>query len=121
MTLVSAVREAMLGKPEQIQQDTRRATFFFPEAFVGFDGHFPDNPMLPGIAQIIAATLTVHPEGPSRMRQIKRAKFVSIIRPRETMTVEARYCEVEDGTLVTAACSTDNGVCAQLKLVLTLS
>jgi len=121
MTLVSAVRKAMLGKPKQIQQDTRRAAFFFPETFVGFNGHFPNNPMLPGIAQIIAATLTVHPEGSSRMRQIRRAKFVSIIRPKETMTVEARYCEVEDGTLVTAECSTDNGVCAQLKLVLTLS
>jgi 3-hydroxyacyl-[acyl-carrier-protein] dehydratase len=121
MTLVSAVREAMLGTPEQIRQDTRRAAFFFPEAFVGFDGHFPNNPMLPGIAQIIAAALAVHPEGSSRIRQIRRAKFVSIVRPGETMTVEARYCEVEDGTLVTAECSTDNGVCAQLKLVLTLA
>ena len=121
MTLVSAVRKAMLGNPEQIQPDTWRAAFFFPEAFVGFDGHFPNNPMLPGIAQIIAAALVVHPEGSSRIRQIRRAKFVSIVRPEETMTVEARYCEVEDGALVTAECSTDNGVCAQVKLVLALA
>ena len=121
MTLVSAVREAMLAQPEQIQQDIRKAAFFFPETFVGFDGHFPNNPMLPGIAQIIAATLVVHPEGSSRIRQIKRAKFVSIVRPGETMTVEAHYRGVEGGALVTAECSTDNGVCAQLKLVLALS
>ena len=121
MTLVTAVREAMLGKPEQIRQDTRRAAFFFPESFAGFDGHFPDDPMLPGIAQILAAALTVHPKGSSRLRRIRRAKFVAIIRPGATMTVEARYSEAEEGTLVTAECSTDNGVCAQLKLVLALS
>ena len=121
MTLTSAVRKAMLDKPEPIQPDVRRAAFLFSETFAGFDGHFPNNPMLPGIAQIIAAALTVHPDGPSRIRQIVRCKFVSIVRPGETMTVKARFSEAEEGILVAAECSTNNGVCAQIKLVLTVS
>ena len=121
MTLASAVREALLDKPEQMQPDVRKAAFFFPESFAGFDGHFPDNPILPGIAQIMAAALTVHPDGPSRIRQIIRSKFISIVRPGETMTVKARLSESKEGALVTAECSTNNGVCAHIRLVLTFS
>jgi len=121
MTLTSAVREAMLGKPEQVQPDVRKAAFFFSENFAGFDGHFLNNPILPGIAQIMAVALTVHPDGPSRIRKIIRCKFVSIVRTGETMTVEARCIEAEEGALVTAECSTDKGICAHIKLELTFS
>lgn len=118
MTLSAAVQNAMLGTPEQTEPDVRKAAFFFPETFAGFDGHFPGNPMLPGIAQIMSAALTAHPDGPSRICQVRRTKFVSMVRPGDTMTVEARMRDVAEGVLVTAECSTDNGVCAAIKLVL---
>ena len=121
MTLTTAVREAMQGKPEQIQPGVNKAEFVFSETFAGFAGHFSNNPILPGIAQIIAAALTAHPDGPSHIRQIRGSKFVSLVRPGEIMTVEARFSEAEGNTLVNAECYTNNGVCAKIKLVLTLS
>jgi len=121
MMLTLAVREAMLSKPEQIQPEVRKAAFIFSESFAGFDGHFPNNPILPGVAQIMAVALTVHPDGPSRIRQIRRSKFVSLVKPGETMTVHARLSETAEGVLVTAECSANNGICAQIKLVLDLS
>ena len=120
MTLTAAIREAMQGRPEQIQPGVRKAEFIFSDTFAGFDGHFPNNPILPGIAQIIAAALTTHPDGPSHIRQIKAGKFISLVRPGETMAVEARFSEAGGNTLVNAECSTNNGVCAKIKLVLAL-
>ena len=124
MSLSSAVRGALARGPEDVAPDTREAEFVFTEDFAGFDGHFPGDPMLPGIAQIMAVALTVQPGGTAhtggtaRLRQIRRTKFVSMVRPGDAMRVRAQYRAIDEGLLVTAECATENGVCAQIKVVL---
>ena len=54
-----------------------------------FSGHFPGEPILPGIAQIAMAFEAVkHIDGRDiRIRGVKKVRFKQIIRPNEKLTV----------------------------------
>lgn len=54
-----------------------RASFTFGPDFIGFQGHFPGRPILPGVCEVQAALLLVeaHLQRPVRLRQIERARF----------------------------------------------
>lgn len=74
------------------------ATIVFDEGFSGFKGHFPEQPILPGVCQI-ALVLTMA----ERMRGVRQslievvnAKFVSMVKPGQQLTVE---CSLTDGLL----------------------
>lgn len=67
--------------------------FTFPSSFMGFDGHFPGRPILPGMVQIMAATLVAGGGGPLTLEKISRAKFSRIVEPGETIRVEADLSE----------------------------
>lgn len=64
----------------QVSEDgsTLSALLGFDRSFVGFDGHFPDNPVLPGVVMIqVALTMArIHLKNELRLSQIKKAKFV---------------------------------------------
>ncbi|MDR1360218.1 MAG: hypothetical protein LBJ82_04475 [Deltaproteobacteria bacterium] len=117
-SLYHAVKGSMLGVPQELSRNVREASFFFDAAFAGFEGHFPGNPMVPGVAQIMAAVLTAAPEREARLKQIGRSKFLGMVRPGDTMLVRATTIPAEDGLRVKAECATGNGPCAQLKFVL---
>lgn len=117
-SLYHAVKGSMQGVPREVSQGVWEASFFFDPAFAGFDGHFPGNPMVPGVAQIMAAVLTAAPGRDARLRQLGRSKFLGMVRPGDTMRVRAVTSPAGDGLRVTAECAIQNGPCAQLKLVL---
>lgn len=54
-----------------------RGSFTFAPDFIGFQGHFPGRPILPGVCEVQAALLLVeaHVHRPVRLRQIERARF----------------------------------------------
>ncbi len=54
-----------------------------------FSGHFPDDPILPGIAQIAMAFEAVkHLAGEDiKITGIKKARFKQIIRPNDKLTI----------------------------------
>ncbi|MDR0339865.1 MAG: hypothetical protein LBH65_06270 [Desulfovibrio sp.] len=108
----------MTSAPKDYSDPVREAEFVFPTDFAGFDGHFPGDPMLPGIAQIMAAALTVSPSGSKDLRRIGRSKFMSMVRPGDRVRVRVECRESGTDLKVSAQCETDNGVCAQFKLVM---
>jgi 3-hydroxyacyl-[acyl-carrier-protein] dehydratase len=64
------------------------AEFVFPPDFIGFAGHFPGNPVLPGIAQIMAV---LHACGPGlRLRAVKNCKFLRPVVPGERLSVTVK-------------------------------
>jgi 3-hydroxymyristoyl/3-hydroxydecanoyl-(acyl carrier protein) dehydratase len=98
------------------------ASFVFPPEFTGFDGHFPGNPMLPGIAQICAVQAVVAETDagrdavPLRLLSVKRCKFIRPVLPGETMDV-AFVGETESGVLKCKAdISVGGAACASLSL-----
>ncbi len=54
-----------------------------------FSGHFPENPILPGIAQLkmVADLISKSVEGNMYLRGVTRVKFRKIVRPGEILDI----------------------------------
>ncbi len=81
--IASQILECMTGF--ETEDRVVRARFLFPEEFVGFQGHFPDKKVLPGVCQIQSALVSV---GKARQRavvlkEITLAKYFAPVGPRE--------------------------------------
>jgi len=72
--------------------------FLLSPGFVGFTGHFPGNPVLPAIAQIMMGRIVAEdalagiPQ-PLRLAGVRRAKFTAPVKPGEILAVECSLCE----------------------------
>lgn len=68
------------------------AKFAFPESFTGFSGHFPNNPVLPGICQIqcILAALSVKHKKVLKLKSVSRAKFLNPVFPGEKILLTGK-------------------------------
>jgi 3-hydroxymyristoyl/3-hydroxydecanoyl-(acyl carrier protein) dehydratase len=86
--------------------------FSFPDDFSGFQGHFPGNPLLPGIVQISLARFTAAQGGGDLIQHIKRCKFVNSIKPRDKITVKVK--QQSGSHHYQAEISANNKVCSVL-------
>lgn len=66
--------------------------FIFPEGFIGFQGHFPSNKILPGICQIQCALsmLEKWKKTAVSLKEVVLAKFLKPVLPGEELTCECR-------------------------------
>lgn len=95
------------------------ATFEFPDSFAGFDGHFPQQKVLPGACQIqcVVTALERHHGRRARLRNVSYAKFMSQIIPGETVNCRLECRPDDNGTLVCKAVFTKGEEkCSELKL-----
>ena len=63
-----------------------------------FAGHFPDNPILPGIAQLkmVADIIVASREGDVRLSALSRVKFRKIVRPGDVLDIHATIGNKKD-------------------------
>jgi len=56
-----------------------------------FSGHFPDNPILPGIAQLnmVADIIALSRQKSLYIKRLNRVKFKKIVRPGEQLEIHA--------------------------------
>jgi len=73
------------------------ARFVFPEEFVGFQGHFPEKKILPGVCQIqcVLSLLEEHGKRPVLLREAVLVKFFHPVLPQEDILCTCR--DVQDG------------------------
>ena len=92
------------------------AEFIFPDTFKGFQGHFPGNPIVPGVCLIqCALVLAEEALGKSlEVKMIKNAKFVATISPMQPVRLE---CTFNERKIVGAEFTSDGNRIASLKLV----
>ncbi len=66
-----------------------RREIAIPEDSLWFQGHFPGDPLLPGIAQLHLVVETIQSAlGEKRcLTALKRVRFKRVIRPEETMAI----------------------------------
>ncbi len=69
------------------EPDNMRCCFIFTADFSGFHGHFPGNPVLPGIVQIMLARYTAAAGKRARLIGVRRCKFLHSIKPGDTVSV----------------------------------
>lgn len=93
--------------------------FRLPESFVGFEGHFPGNPVVPAVVQILMGLqLAEAVTGKSlQIIQVARAKFLQPLRPLEDIHVW--YAQGgPDGLGCEIKIASDAGVAAMFRLKL---
>lgn len=63
-----------------------------------FSGHFPDNPILPGIAQLkmVADLIALSREDDVLLQGLSRVKFRKIVRPGELLDIHAARGNIEN-------------------------
>jgi len=76
--------------------------FSYPEGFLGFRGHFPGDPILPGVCMFQSLRIGLEHawRAPLRLVEIVSAKFISPSRPGDMLVFTARPCATQ-GTAIT--------------------
>ena len=73
-TLAHEIEQAMADL--RTEGEALSATFRFPPEFLGFEGHFPGQPILPAVCEVQAAlTMLRHHYGGAKLEEIELAKF----------------------------------------------
>ncbi len=85
----------MDNSAEQRNQKTDHIgiTVSIPPDFIGFKGHFPQNPIFPGICQIqlILAVLESKHNACFELEKILRAKFMFPVKPGEEIEISIEH------------------------------
>lgn len=95
-TLYTEIRAA--GSPIEIEDGTFIKTFVFEENFIGFDGHFPGNPILPAMVQLMLGEVAAAEaaDKPLKTSDAARAKFVKQVAPGDTILVTGKLTPKDD-------------------------
>lgn len=80
------------------EQNTAAATYNLPPSFKGFDGHFPNHPILPAVLQIMLGKIVCNAltSKPLTIKSIERAKFMQEISPNMNIQVKAIQKDVSE-------------------------
>ncbi len=111
-----------LGPITKLPDNSYQATITFDGEFLGFKGHFPDHPIVPGVCEISLVELLaqlVTGNDALRTKRITHVKFHNPILPGDcaTFTFSIRK-DADDHTIVAASVSTvQNPNMATIKLV----
>ncbi|GAB1410791.1 hypothetical protein MASR1M90_19450 [Desulfovibrionales bacterium] len=90
----------------------------FPPSFIGFDGHFPQKPILPGIVQIMAAAYTASMGVHSMVQTITRCKFTHPVAPDELMHVTVRIEQKNSMSQARAVLTVNEQPCSTISFTL---
>jgi 3-hydroxyacyl-[acyl-carrier-protein] dehydratase len=84
----------------QMSQDVFFSTREFSRDSLWFSGHFPDNPILPGIAQLSIVLDMIQQTTTEKLsiQEFKRVKFKQIIRPDDPLEIQAVRSQKEPDT-----------------------
>jgi len=97
------------------------AQFVFPKEFIGFQGHFDNNPILPGICKIRAVVVMCekHYNKAFRLKEVVSAKYVAPVTYAQKITVVCNLTTNKSGSVNVQAVIEDEGKkVAMLKLYL---
>ena len=96
------------------REDQITATLCFGKDFLGFQGHFPENPILPGMCLLETVLVLIQRmKGTSvRMTGLLVSKFFAVVIPDQTVTVDCML----NGDTVVAHVKTDTQRIAQIKM-----
>ncbi len=119
MNELSRSIEAAVLSPLRVDADQRaERSYLFTEDFIGFAGHFPDFPIVPGIVQILTAQALVETwqGGPLRLQAVEKAKFLVPLRPGQEIQVRCWACAEPTGQVYRARLSVGEQLAASFQL-----
>lgn len=84
--------------------------FCYAATFIGFQGHFPDDAILPGVCLLQSLCVGLEQAWGVRLRLVKisNAKFIAPTRPGETLSFQVSVSERKDRAITLKAKVTRN-------------
>jgi 3-hydroxyacyl-[acyl-carrier-protein] dehydratase len=91
----SEIEKTALADIEISSPDTGSQKFHPKADFIGFDGHFPDQPILPAMLQVLFGVLVSEKIMGEKLvlKKLDRAKFITQIKPDETIAVTSKMLQ----------------------------
>jgi len=119
MNLTTDLKNSLVASSD-IGDQEMTALFCFSGNLDLFAGHFPGNPILPGIVQIEMVKFAVEQAHGNRfwIRAIKKTKFASLIRPDIPIHLSIRMTPSDDELSVRATLKTENKIAGKINLLL---
>ena len=104
MTMRDVIAQARCSEPQGDEHGMATIEFRFDAAQSFFAGHFPDQPILPGVFQLEMARAAAEWMLQRRLliRAVRKAKFLRPLRPGELVRVTLKLSENSDGFLAQA-------------------
>ena len=86
----------------------------FSADFPAFEGHFPEQPVLPAIAQLAAVRFLAAKHLGKQLlpTSVDRAKFKTMIGPEEQVTITIRLDQLDNDVTISFSITTDKGKAA---------
>lgn len=96
------------------------ATFVFDESLSFFKGHFPQNPLVPGILQIeiVRHVAQVSLRAPLTITEVARAKFAAPLKPAEHLHLTLRLTGEGDEFTAAGKLTVDGRMVSSINLSL---
>ncbi len=87
----TALADIFLSSPDTGSQKFRPTV-----DFVGFNGHFPDYPILPAMLQVLFGVLVSEKILGKKLvlKKLDKAKFMTQIKPNETIVVNSKITQI---------------------------
>ncbi|MBA4368904.1 MAG: hypothetical protein C0403_14850 [Desulfobacterium sp.] len=84
----------------RVSQNVFLSTREFNQDSLWFSGHFPDNPILPGIAQLSIVLDMIQQTTTKKLfiKEFKRVKFKQLIKPNDPLEIQADQSQKEPDT-----------------------
>ena len=120
MQMTRDIQDALISLDLDDENCVAIARFKFDDALPLFAGHFPGDPIVPGVHQIelVRATVEKLLSVKLRIREVPSAKFTQKVVPSQTGSVRITELDDSGSIRVKATVETDNEVAAKIRLVL---
>ena len=118
-SIIEEIRECSTIAAHETQRGFEKE-FLFKSDFSGFQGHFPGNPILPAIVQLITARESIIEQMDKELviTKITRAKFQKMITPDTPFTVIWNITGEEDSFICKCILETDGETASSFNITL---
>ena len=117
--ICAALRARMRDRRRSEETGEYLCALDFDPKFPGFDGHFPGNPIVPGVCLIAAARVFAEEvlARPLSITEIRQCRFRRPVQAGERAEVRLRISEPEPGSRqIQASIAVDGSPAAQLRM-----
>lgn len=102
---------------------TADAKLYFPDQFIGFDGHFPGYPLLPGVLMmktgLLLAELVLGKK--VQLTRIQQAKFAKSIFPNQIVRFSLKLNYLDEDIKINVVISRNEEICSKFSFITLLS
>jgi 3-hydroxymyristoyl/3-hydroxydecanoyl-(acyl carrier protein) dehydratase len=120
MSLITGQIDKLIKDKISYQDSTLTTQIKFDKKFIGFIGHFPGNPILPGviIINVMMRMYELYNNKKHNLSQIKQAKFIEPVSADTIVSFFIKSDNLEDSIKLTGKVTKKEKIVSKVSLVL---